>query len=67
MLSLGLTAKEIEYLIARDLTSTDTASTIVRGFLKVDIEGLPPLLNTKIQPAMETSENDLMQLVGQWL
>jgi len=52
--------EEIEYLMARGLTRSEATATIVRGFLRVDIEGLPPLLNAELQRAIETSEEDLM-------
>jgi len=48
--------EEVEYLMARGLTRTEATATIVRGFLKVDIEGLPPELNAELQRAIETSE-----------
>jgi len=51
--------EEIEYLMARGLTRTEATATIVRGFLKVDIEGLPPLLSAELQRAVEASEEDL--------
>jgi len=52
--------EEVEYLMARGLTRTEATATIVRGFLRVDIEGLPPLLSTELQRAVEASEEDLM-------
>lgn len=52
--------EEIEYLMARGLTRTEATATIVRGFLRVDIEGLPPMLNTALQRAVEASEKDIM-------
>jgi Fe-S cluster assembly scaffold protein SufB len=52
--------EEIEYLMARGLTRSEATATIVRGFLRVDIEGLPPLLSTELQRAIEASEEDLM-------
>jgi Fe-S cluster assembly scaffold protein SufB len=51
---------EVEYLMARGLTRTEATATIVRGFLKVDIEGLPPELSAELQKAVEASEQDLM-------
>ena len=33
--------EEIEYLMARGLDEDEAAATIVRGFLNVDIMGLP--------------------------
>lgn len=52
--------EEVEYLMSRGLTRNEATATIVRGFLRVDIEGLPPLLNTELKKAVETSEKDLM-------
>jgi len=52
--------EEVEYLMARGLTRTEATATIVRGFLRVDIEGLPPLLSAELQRAVEASEEDLM-------
>ena len=52
--------EEIEYLMARGLTPAEATATIVRGFLKVDIEGLPPSLSTKLQQAIKASEKDIL-------
>jgi len=52
--------EEIEYLMARGLTRSEATATIVRGFLRVDIEGLPPLLSAELQKAIEASEKDIM-------
>ena len=52
--------EELEYLMARGLTRTEATATIVRGFLRVDIEGLPPELSTELQRAVEASEKELM-------
>jgi Fe-S cluster assembly scaffold protein SufB len=52
--------EEVEYLMARGLTRTEATATIVRGFLRVDIEGLPPMLSAELQRAVEASEEDLM-------
>jgi Fe-S cluster assembly scaffold protein SufB len=52
--------EEVEYLMARGLTRGEATATIVRGFLRVDIAGLPPLLGAELQRAIETSEKDLM-------
>ena len=52
--------EEIEYLMARGLTRSEATATIVRGFLRVDIEGLPPLLSAELQRAIEASEKDIM-------
>jgi Fe-S cluster assembly scaffold protein SufB len=52
--------EEVEYLMARGLTRTEATATIVRGFLRVDIEGLPPMLGAELRRAVETSEKELM-------
>lgn len=52
--------EEVEYLMARGLTRNEATATIVRGFLRVDIAGLPPLLGAELQRAVEASEKDLM-------
>ena len=52
--------EEVEYLMARGLTRGEATATIVRGFLRVDIEGLPPMLASEMRKAVETSEKDLM-------
>jgi hypothetical protein len=52
--------EEVEYLMMRGLTRDEATATIVRGFLRVDIEGLPPDLSEQIKQAIETAEKDLM-------
>jgi len=52
--------EEIEYLMARGLTRTEATATIVRGFLRVDIDGLPPVLSAELQRAVEASEKEIM-------
>ncbi len=52
--------EEVEYLMARGLTRTEATATLVRGFIRVDIEGLPPLLSTELQRAVEASEKELL-------
>jgi Fe-S cluster assembly scaffold protein SufB len=51
--------EEIEYLMARGLTRDEATATNIRGFLKVDIQGLPPMLNEEIHKAIEQSEEGL--------
>jgi len=59
--AVGKTAEEeVEYLMARGLTRDEAIAANIRGFLKVDIEGLPPLLNAEMQKAIEASEKDMM-------
>jgi len=52
--------EEVEYLMARGLTRDEATATIVRGFLRVDIEGLPPLLDAELRRAVAASEKDVM-------
>ena len=52
--------EEVEYLMARGLTRAEATATIVRGFLRVKIEGLPARLSAELQRAIEASEQDLM-------
>jgi Fe-S cluster assembly scaffold protein SufB len=52
--------EEVEYLMARGLTRMEATATIVRGFLRVDIEGLPPALDAELKKAIEASEKELM-------
>jgi len=52
--------EEVEYLMARGLTLDEATATIVRGFLRVDIEGLPPLLAEELKRAVEASEKEVM-------
>jgi Fe-S cluster assembly scaffold protein SufB len=51
--------EEVEYLMARGLTREEATASIIRGFLKVDIEGLPPMLNEEMRRAVQSSEKDL--------
>ena len=46
--------EEIEYLMARGLDEDEAASTIVRGFLNVDIMGLPRQLKAAMQEQINT-------------
>jgi len=47
-----IAAEEIEYLMARGLDEEEAVSAIVRGFLRVKIEGLPPALEEEIEEAI---------------
>lgn len=51
--------EEIEYLMARGLSEEEATSTIVRGFLNVQIDGLPLELQTEIDNAVKESEKAL--------
>ena len=52
--------EEVQYLMSRGITRTEATATIVRGFLRVDIEGLPPLLSAELQRVVDTSEKEFM-------
>jgi len=50
--------REIEYLMARGLDEDEAVSTIVRGFLNVDIEGLPANLKEKLDKAVSETQKE---------
>ncbi len=50
--------EEIEYLMARGLTEEEATSVIVRGFLNVDIQGLPEALKREIDKAIQQGEKE---------
>jgi hypothetical protein len=52
--------EEILYLMSRGLSEDEATATIVRGFLNVDIPGLPPQLRAEIDRAVEQSDKDMM-------
>jgi Fe-S cluster assembly scaffold protein SufB len=52
--------EEVEYLMARGLSEDEATATIVRGFLHVEIEGLPPELKAEMDRAVEMSEKALL-------
>lgn len=52
--------EEIFYLMSRGLSEEEATSTIVRGFLNVDMPGLPPQLKAEVDKAIEMSEKDVM-------
>ncbi len=51
---------EIEYLMARGIDEDEAVSTIVRGFLNVDIEGLPENLKNKLDNIISETQKDMM-------
>lgn len=51
--------EEVEYLMARGLDRNEATATIVRGFLRVDIEGLPDALSAELRRTIEASEQEL--------
>jgi Fe-S cluster assembly scaffold protein SufB len=52
--------EEIMYLMSRGLTEDEAVSTIVQGFLSLDIPDLPPQLKAEIDKAIEASDKDVM-------
>jgi len=52
--------EEILYLMSRGLSEDEATATIVRGFLSVDIPGLPPQLKAEIDRAVEQSDKDML-------
>jgi Fe-S cluster assembly scaffold protein SufB len=52
--------REIEYLMARGLDEEEAISTIVRGFLNVDIEGLPADLKTRLDETISETQKEMM-------
>lgn len=52
--------EEILYLMSRGLTEAEATSTIVRGFLDIDIPDLPEQLMKEIKKAVNLSDKDLM-------
>lgn len=50
-----ISEEEVRYLCSRGLTEDEAASMIVRGFLSMDIEGLPPELAAETQKMIDLS------------
>jgi Fe-S cluster assembly scaffold protein SufB len=46
---------EVQYLMSRGLTEDEAASMIVRGFLSMDITGLPPELAAETKKMLDLS------------
>ncbi len=56
--AVGKIAKEeIEYLMARGLTEDEAVATIVRGFLNVDIVGIPESLKRELDEIIRVSDS----------
>ena len=51
---------EVQYLMSRGLTRDKATAAIVRGFLRVDIHGLPDALKSEIDRLMEATEGESM-------
>jgi uncharacterized protein len=52
--------EEIYYLMSRGLSEEEATATIVRGFLNVDIPGLPPQLKEEIDRAVDMTSREVM-------
>jgi len=56
--AVGKIAKEeVEYLMARGLSEDEAVSLIVKGFLTIKIEGIPPTLQEKIDKTLEIAKS----------
>jgi len=55
-----ISRQEIEYLMARGISEADATALIVRGFLRVEMEGIPAELKKEIDRAVEESGKSLM-------
>lgn len=55
-----LAEEEINYLMSRGISQEQATSTIVRGFLSVDIKGLPGPLKEEIDRTIDRSNRDAM-------
>jgi hypothetical protein len=51
---------EINYLMARGLSEDEAVGVIVRGFLHVDIQGLPPELTEEIDRNIQKSQREYL-------
>jgi Fe-S cluster assembly scaffold protein SufB len=51
---------EIFYLMTRGLSRDEAISLIIRGFMELDIKGLPEILKKEIDKAVEMVEKDLI-------
>ncbi len=51
---------EIFYLMSRGMTQDEATSMIIRGFMEIDVKGLPPALKREIDKAIELAERELL-------
>ncbi|MEM4576238.1 MAG: SufD family Fe-S cluster assembly protein [Candidatus Nezhaarchaeales archaeon] len=51
--------EEIYYLMARGFSEEEATSIIIRGFMNVDVKGLPPALALQIKKALDISAKSL--------
>jgi Fe-S cluster assembly scaffold protein SufB len=52
--------EEIEYIMARGLSEREATSLIIKGFLSLDIVGLPEHLKQEVQHMIEQTETEAM-------
>jgi Fe-S cluster assembly scaffold protein SufB len=55
-----IAAEEIYYLMTRGLPKDEAVSMITRGFVNIDIPGLPPVLRRQIDKALEETAKEAM-------
>ena len=51
--------EEVYYLMARGFSEEEATSIIIRGFMDVDVKGLPPVLVQQIRRALDTTAKSL--------
>ncbi len=51
---------EIFYLMSRGMTQDEATATIIRGFMEIEIKGIPPALKREIDRAIELAERELL-------
>ncbi len=52
--------EEIQYLMARGVDADTATALIVRGFLDVDVKGLPPQLQAEMKKTIALGEQSMM-------
>ena len=52
--------EEIFYLMSRGMTQDEATATIIRGFMEIDIKGIPQALKREIDKAIELAEKELI-------
>ena len=52
-----ISQEEIEYLMARGLSEEEATSLIVKGFLTIEIKGIPPALQAQIDKTLELAKS----------
>ena len=55
-----IAAEEIYYLMTRGMPKDEAVSMITRGFVNIDIPGLPPVLRKQIDKAIEDTSKEAM-------